>query len=219
MADGEPGELSEADWEDRVRADYRDLSVGPYSRAHGISFKKIHQIMRQVGELSKERPAPPPPSTASVLDDFVFTFEAKKGRQPTERWIGSIEPVADGNFADKYDAGHLDMQDPDDEDDQGLFTLRIYVTTPAMQTVKLYDGRIDPMTGDSVCGELYMCFEAHDLPYAHEKLEPFGLSMVPRLWGWVADLYLDFCAGEGEYTLRPADVLDYLRGQIVTEEV
>ena len=60
--------------------------------------------------------------------------------------------------------------------------------------------------------------EAHDLPYAHEKLEPFGLSMVPRLWGWVSDLYLDFCAGEGEYTLRPADVLDYLRGQKVVEE-
>ena len=58
----------------------------------------------------------------------------------------------------------------------------------------------------------------------------FGLMMEPILWGRVTKLYLSFFAwpegrpylglpfSGGETSLRPAEVLDYLRGQKVAEE-
>jgi len=173
--------------------------------------------LHDVTKLRKQRPAPIPQSAAQSIDDFVFTTETKHGNRPSERWIGQIS-VAEGGAGHvgsyEYEAGSVDYElDEEAEDCDAPLWLHVYVTTPNLQTVKLYEGQLERDSQDEVGDSPVIFFEKQGLPYAHDKRPEFGLNMTPVLSDYVTIL-LQF---EEDDSLPPAAVLDYLRGLAIDD--
>ena len=199
----------EAEWEVKVREQYPELSVGN----GGPPFSSISHMLQDVSKLRTAPPAALPltPMDDLDLDDFVFTMESRHGARPTQWWIGLLDVENTSASADyTYEAGGLLY----DVDDAAPLVLRLYVTTPDLQTVKLYEGALhhDSLVDVEEAETPVAFFERKELPYAHAA--DYALTLKPALCDFTAVL-LQFKLVDdtsAEDALPPHAVLDYLCG-------
>ena len=218
---------------DGTALDWRAQGVAKLANLR-LTFREHFLLQADIESLRTAPQSAPLRSPGAQLQDFTFTIEAKcnawhKGlwrdwdegdrkhypEGAWDSWTGTLPGFSDSAWWDLPDARQAGMGMLQVDEIEAFVS--VYVTTPTLQTFKLYfDGTHEG--SDSECDMPVESYTTQPLPYVYDQPssgssggEVFSLYVKSHL----GDVQLKFAFG-GE--LDDEDVLTYLRGEAIPVE-
>ena len=217
---------------DGTALDWRAQGVAKLANLR-LTFREHFLLQADIESLRTAPQSAPLRSPGAQLQDFTFTIEAKcnawhKGlwrdwdegdrkhypEGAWDSWTGTLPGFSDNAWWDLPDARQAGLGMLQVDEIEAFVS--VYVTTPSLQTFKLYfDGTHEG--SDSECDMPVESYTTQPLPYAYDQPSSGSFDEVFSLYvkSHLGDVQLKFAFDD---ELDDEDVLTYLRGEAIPVE-